>query len=73
MIPAEYKPGRNFKSTGPKKQGGLIERLNVTSEYLSDHTSNYFPVYGWLPEDQARMLQTIDRALAILRKDEGHR
>jgi radical SAM superfamily enzyme YgiQ (UPF0313 family) len=56
-----------------KEQRGLIELLNVTSEYLSDHISNYVPVYGRLPKDQVTMLQTIDRALAILRKDDGCR
>jgi radical SAM superfamily enzyme YgiQ (UPF0313 family) len=55
------------------EQRHLIELLEVHSEYLSDHISNYVPVYGQLPEDQAAMLQTIDRALAILRKDDGYR
>ena len=55
------------------EQRRLIELLHVTSEYLSDHISNYVPVYGRLPKDQAAMLQTIDRALATLRKDDGHR
>lgn len=55
------------------EQRRLIELLQVTSEYLSDHISNYVPVYEELPKDQAAMLQTIDRALAILRKDDGYR
>jgi radical SAM superfamily enzyme YgiQ (UPF0313 family) len=55
------------------EQRRLIELLDVRSEYLSDHISNYVPVYGQLPKDQASMLQTIDRALAILRKDDGYR
>jgi radical SAM superfamily enzyme YgiQ (UPF0313 family) len=55
------------------EQRRLIELLHVTSEYLSDHISNYVPVYGQLPKDQASMLQTIDRALATLRKDDGYR
>jgi radical SAM superfamily enzyme YgiQ (UPF0313 family) len=55
------------------EQRRLIELLHVTSEYLSDHISNYVPVYGHLPKDQASMLQTIDRALATLRKDDGYR
>jgi radical SAM superfamily enzyme YgiQ (UPF0313 family) len=55
------------------EQRRLIELLDVHSEYLSDHISNYVPVYGQLPEDQASMLQTIDQALAILRKDDGYR
>lgn len=55
------------------EQRRLIELLQVASEYLSDHISNYVPVYGEIPKDQAAMLQTIDRALAILRKDDGYR
>jgi hypothetical protein len=34
---------------------------------------SYVPVYGHLLNDRASMLQTIDRALAILRKDDGYR
>ncbi len=56
-----------------KEQRRLIEHLEVHSEYLSDHVSNYVPVYGRLPRDQASMLQTIDHALAILSKDDGYR
>jgi len=55
------------------EQRRLIELLQVASEYLSDHISNYVPVYGEIPKDQAAMLQTIDRALAMLRKDDGYR
>ena len=55
------------------EQRRLVELLDVTSEYLSDHISNYVPVYGELPKDQAAMLQTIDRALGVLRRDEGYR
>lgn len=56
-----------------KEQRRLIEHLEVRSEYLSDHVSNYVPVYGQIPRDQASMLQTIDRALAILSKDDGYK
>jgi len=55
------------------EQRRLIELLDVRSEYLSDHISNYVPVYGQLPKEQASMLQTIDQALDILRKDDGYR
>jgi len=55
------------------EQRRLVELLDVTSEYLSDHISNYVPVYGELPKDQAAMLQTIDRALGALRQDDGYR
>jgi len=56
-----------------KEQRRLIELLQVTSEYLSDHISNYVPVYGELPKDQAAMLQTLDRALDTLGKDDRYR
>ncbi len=56
-----------------KEQRRLIEYLNVRSEYLSDHISNYVPVYGQLPKDQASMIETIAQALALLHKDEGYR
>jgi radical SAM superfamily enzyme YgiQ (UPF0313 family) len=56
-----------------KEQRRLIELLQVTSEYLSDHISNYVPVYGELPKDQAAMLQTLDQALDTLGKDDRYR
>jgi hypothetical protein len=48
----------------------LIENLDVTSTYLSDHLSNYIPVNGKLPEDKQRMLEVIDEALSALHDDE---
>jgi coproporphyrinogen III oxidase-like Fe-S oxidoreductase len=45
----------------------LIDNLNVTSEFLSDHVSNYLPVNGRLPEDQGKMLEFIDMTLETLR------
>jgi radical SAM superfamily enzyme YgiQ (UPF0313 family) len=42
----------------------LIENLDVEAEFLSDHVSNYLPIYGRLPEDKELMLAAIDRALA---------
>jgi len=48
-----------FKPAEPEtillEQQLLIERLEVTSEYLSDHVSHYVPVNGQLPEDDARV------------------
>jgi radical SAM superfamily enzyme YgiQ (UPF0313 family) len=55
------------------EQRRLIELLEVSSQYLSDHVSNYVPVYGQLPEDQPKMLETIDHALAALDKDMEYR
>ena len=53
-----------------KEQKMLIENLDVTSTYLSDHLSNYIPVNGKLPEDKQRMLEVIDEALSALHDDE---
>jgi radical SAM superfamily enzyme YgiQ (UPF0313 family) len=44
----------------------LLENLQVEgAEFLSDHISNYLPLYGRLPEDKQRMLQAIEEALAM--------
>ena len=43
----------------------LLENLDVEgAEFLSDHVSNYLPIYGTLPEDKQKMLAAIDKALA---------
>lgn len=66
----------SFRLASPEtillEQRHLVELLEVTSQYLSDHVSNYVPVYGQLPEDKSKMLQTIDRALNDLQKDAGY-
>ena len=53
-----------------REQRKLIEHLDVTSTYLSDHLSNYIPVNGKLPDDKQALLNVIDEALASLGKDE---
>lgn len=52
-----------------KEQKALIEGLSVTSEYLSDHVSNYAPINGRLPAEKAVMLSMIDTALEKLSED----
>ncbi len=43
----------------------LISELDVADSYfMSDHISNYVPVYGRLPGDKEEMLSRIDAALA---------
>jgi radical SAM superfamily enzyme YgiQ (UPF0313 family) len=43
----------------------LLENLDVEgAQFLSDHVSNYLPIYGRLPEDKESMLAAIDEALA---------
>jgi radical SAM superfamily enzyme YgiQ (UPF0313 family) len=44
----------------------IIEKLDVTSEFLSDHISNYLSLNGQMPQDKAALLQTLDRELANL-------
>jgi len=53
-----------------REQRAIIANLEATSEYLSDHISNYLPVNGRLPADRPQMLQTIDEGLASLSSDE---
>lgn len=43
----------------------LLENLDVEgAQFLSDHVSNYLPLYGRLPEDKSEMMATIDRVLS---------
>ncbi|NNG07860.1 MAG: radical SAM protein, partial [Desulfobacteraceae bacterium] len=56
-----------------REQRRLVEFLRVTSQYLSDHISNYVPVNGKLPGDKSSMLQTIDKALDDLQGDARYR
>jgi len=42
----------------------MLSSLEIADAwFLSDHISNYVPVYGHLPEDQATMLATVEMAL----------
>lgn len=47
----------------------LLQRLEVTSRFLSDHVSNLVPLHGRLPEDKERMMEMLDRVLEALNKD----
>jgi radical SAM superfamily enzyme YgiQ (UPF0313 family) len=47
----------------------IIENLEVTSEFLSDHISNYMPLNGQMPQNKATLLSALDREIAILRED----
>jgi hypothetical protein len=43
----------------------LLENLELEdAQFLSDHVSNYLPIYGRLSADKDRMLAAIDEALA---------
>ena len=56
-----------------KEQKTLIEGLSVSSEYLSDHVSNYAPINGSLPAEKTEMISMIDKALEKLSKDKSLR
>jgi radical SAM superfamily enzyme YgiQ (UPF0313 family) len=83
FVPTPYSPLWNSVQNGSfqpasaetilLEQRRLVESLNVTSQYLSDHISNYVPVYGKLPDDKSSMLQTIDKALDDLQTDTRYR
>jgi hypothetical protein len=51
----------------------LLERLQVTSQFLSDHISNLLPLHGKLPEDQKKMIQMIEEVLKGLGENDGLR
>ncbi len=51
----------------------LLENLNVTSQFLSDHISNLLPLHGKLPEEKFRMISWIDEALERLKEDSSLR
>jgi radical SAM superfamily enzyme YgiQ (UPF0313 family) len=48
----------------------LLEKLQVTSQFLSDHISNLLPLHGKLPEDKEKMIQMIEQALKELREND---
>ena len=51
----------------------LLEELQVTSQFLSDHISNLLPLHGKLPEGKERMIQMIDEALKDINEHMGLR
>jgi radical SAM superfamily enzyme YgiQ (UPF0313 family) len=65
---------RRFQPASPetilKETKLLLERLQVTSHFLSDHISNLLPLHGKLPEDKEKMIQMIEEALKELREND---
>jgi radical SAM superfamily enzyme YgiQ (UPF0313 family) len=47
----------------------LLEKLQVTSQFLSDHISNLLPLHGKLPGDKEKMIQMIEEALSGLKEN----
>nr|MDO8089959.1 radical SAM protein [Candidatus Sigynarchaeota archaeon] len=52
-----------------KETRSLIAELEVNSEFLSDHVSNYLPVNGKLPEDKDDLLEYLDSNIELLEVD----
>ncbi len=48
----------------------LLETLEVTSQFLSDHISNLIPLYGKLPDEKERMIRMIDESLRTIEEDD---
>jgi radical SAM superfamily enzyme YgiQ (UPF0313 family) len=69
--------GGSFQPASPetilKETKLLVERLQVTSQFLSDHISNLLPLHGKLPEDKEKMIQIIEEALKELGENDGLR
>jgi radical SAM superfamily enzyme YgiQ (UPF0313 family) len=69
--------GGSFQPASPetilKETKLLLEGLQVTSQFLSDHISNLLPLDGKLPEDREKMIQMIGEALKELRENDSLR
>jgi radical SAM superfamily enzyme len=56
-----------FKRLSPegilKEERLLLQLLEVNSEFVSDHVSNYLPIDGKLPESKEKMLELLDAIL----------
>jgi radical SAM superfamily enzyme YgiQ (UPF0313 family) len=66
-----------FQPPGPetilKETKLLLEKLEVTSEFLSDHISNLLPLHGKLPQEKERMVGMAEEVLRRLGEDHGLR
>ena len=66
-----------FQSPAPetilKETKLLLEKLEVTSEFLSDHISNLLPLHGKLPQEKERMVAMAEEALRRFKEDHGLR
>ena len=45
----------------------LLENLECSTEFLSDHNSNHLPLNGRLPEEKSKMLDYINDTLETIR------
>jgi radical SAM superfamily enzyme YgiQ (UPF0313 family) len=69
--------GGRFQPASPetilKETKLLLQKLQVTSQFLSDHISNLLPLHGKLPEDKKKMIQMIGEALKELKENDSLR
>jgi radical SAM superfamily enzyme YgiQ (UPF0313 family) len=68
MVEGSFQPAS--PETILKETKLLLEKLQVTSQFLSDHISNLLPLYGKLPEDKEKMIQMLEEALKELREND---
>ncbi len=54
-----------------KEERLLIDLLEVNSEFVSDHVSNYLPINGKLPQAKSEMLEQIDAVLEAASSSDG--
>jgi radical SAM superfamily enzyme YgiQ (UPF0313 family) len=68
MVEGSFQPAS--PETILKETKLLLEKLQVTSQFLSDHISNLLPLHGKLPEDKEKMIQMLEEALKELREND---
>jgi radical SAM superfamily enzyme YgiQ (UPF0313 family) len=68
MVKGRFQPAS--PETILKETKLLLEKLQVTSQFLSDHISNLLPLHGKLPEDKEKMIQMIGEALKELKEND---
>ncbi len=71
MVDGRFQPAS--PETILKETKLLLEGLQVTSQFLSDHISNLLPLHGKLPEDKDKMIQMIGEALNDLGENDSLR
>lgn len=68
MIEGRFHPAS--PETILKETRLLLQELQVTSQFLSDHISNLVPLHGKLPEAKEEMIRMIDQVLKGLQEDQ---
>ena len=71
MVKGRFQPAS--PETILKETKLLLQKLQVTSQFLSDHISNLLPLHGKLPEDKEKMIQMIGEALKELKESDSLR